>query len=189
MIRIAAVCASPKKQGVTDHYLDRFVKSVKKYGATVKKINLYNKPLPLFSGKLSHARASNVAQSLPRLFPLIKEIARADGLVIATPTHWFGPSSIMKVFIDRLTSLEHYGFLLEGKAAGFITYGPQGGALNNAMQLMTIANQWGMISPPYATVFDEGRKDAWVSRDCALLGKNITQLINVPSKTKFNWGY
>lgn len=79
--------------------------------------------------------------------------------------------------------------MLEGKAAGFITYGPQGGVANNAMQLMMIANHWGMVSPPYACVFDEGRKDDWVKKDSKLLGKNMVQLINLQKKSGVNWGY
>ena len=35
-----------------------------------------------------------------------EEIDKADGIIFATPVHWFGPSSEMKIFLDRLTPLE-----------------------------------------------------------------------------------
>src|SRR3989344_834668 len=147
---ILGINGSGKKEGYVAKLLDKALVQAEKSGATIKKIDLSDYEILFHTGKLdSTIYIEKTNDDMPKLQ---KMVLAADGIIFATPTHWFGPSSIMKVFIDRLTSLEHYGFLLEGKAAGFITYGPQGGALNNAMQLMTIANQWGMISPPYATV-------------------------------------
>ena len=117
---------------------------------------------------------------------LTKNLLQADGLVFASPTHWFNMSSLMKIFIDRLTSLEDYGFLLEGKIGGFIAYGPQGGAFNNVSLMSTIANQMGLIIPPYGMIFDEGRKDGWVIKDCKLLAKNMIELIKIGKNSK--WG-
>lgn len=181
---ILGISGSPKKDGYVGGMLKSALGEAQKHGALIRRINLVDYKILPHSGELKSSR-----QYKDDMQKLVNLVLRADGLIFATPTHWFSTSSIMKLFIDRLTSLEEEGFLLEGKAAGFITYGPQGGALNSAMQLSIIADHWGMISPPYACVFDEGRNDSWVKRDCKLLGKNLVQLINLSLNNKLNWGY
>ncbi len=37
--------------------------------------------------------------------PLMHEILKHDKLVLATPIYWYGPSTMMKVFIDRWSNL------------------------------------------------------------------------------------
>ncbi len=53
--------------------------------------------------------------------PLFKKILDYDNIVFATPVYWYGPSTEMKVFIDRLTdpldleALKDFGRKLRGK--------------------------------------------------------------------------
>lgn len=164
------------------------VVELRKKGARVKVVDLADYKISPHSGRLDpKIYIEKTKDDIPRLQKLVLE---ADGIIFATPTHWFSVSSLMKIFLDRLTSLEHYNFLLEGKTAGILTYGPQGGALNAAMGLLVIANQMGMIVPPYAMMFDEGRKDSWTnSNELALLAKNMLQQISATKKLALNWGY
>jgi len=159
----------------------------RKLGAKVRLVHLANYKILPHSGKLGKRKfIENTKDDMPKLQDLVLQ---ADGIVFATPTHWFNVSSLMKLFVDRLTSLEEYGFLMEGKAAGFITYGPEGGALNPAMLLMITANQMGMAVPPYAAIFDENRNDRWIKKAPQVLAKNMIYYIGAWKGMKINWGF
>lgn len=186
-ILILGVNGSPNKTGRVAGMLKRAMAAAKRRGARTKLINLCDYKILPHSGKLDRKiYIEKTKDDMPKLQKLVLE---ADGIIFATPSHWFNMSSLMKLFLDRLTSLEHYNFLMEGKVAGFITYGPQGGALNAAMMLTMTANHMGMAIPPYAAIFDEGRRDRWIAREYDVLAKNMIQQIRAWEKLKLNWGY
>src|SRR3989338_2403296 len=167
---ILGINGSPKKNGTVFVMLKKVLAEAGKRGAKTQIINLADYKILPHSGKLDEK--IYIEKTNDDMSKLQELVLHADGIVFATPTHWFNVSSLMKLFLDRLTSLEHYGFLLEGKSAGIVTYGPQGGALNSAMQILMILSQWGMSVPPYACLFDEGRKEKWFEDDLKLLAKN-----------------
>lgn len=181
---IIGVNGSPHK-GHTRGLLELVLDEAEKHGAKVKIIDLANHRILLHPGKLNSKKFQDSIKD--DMLKLQKDILKADGIIFASPTHWFNMSGLMKIFLDRLTSLEHFGFLLEGKIGGIIAYGPEGGALSNAVIMAMTVNQMGMLIPPYGIIFDEGRKDKWVKNDCRLLGKNIIQQIKVVGH--INWGY
>lgn len=158
----------------------------KKLGAQAETINLIEHKILPHSGILNNK--TYIESTNDDRAKLQKRVLAADGIVFATPTHWFNVSSLMKLFIDRLTSLEDYNFLLEGKVAGFISYGPQGGGVNAAMNMLMVANQMGMLTPPYGTIFDEGRQDKWTKEGLKLLAKNIILQIQMSNKYSAHWG-
>lgn len=184
---ILGIQGSPNKAGKVARMLRSVLIEARKRGAQVRLVNLADCKILPHSGKFDPAVfIEKTKDDMPKLQKLV---LGADGIVFATPTHWFNMSSLMKLFIDRLTSLEHYDFLMEGKVAGFIAYGPQGGAVNALMPLLFFANQMGMVVPPYAAIFDEGRNDTWVKKDLELLAKNIIQQIRTGKDQRINWGY
>ena len=167
--------------------LDRALEEMTKLGIEVKKIDLYDYKILPHNGELNPKKY--IEDSDDDMPELQKLVLKADGIIFATPTHWLNMSSLMKLFTDRLTSLEDYNFLMEGKTAGFITYGPQGGAMNAAMILTMVANHMGMAIPPYAAIFDEGRDDEWLEKEYAVLAKNMLNQIRAWKELKLNWGY
>jgi multimeric flavodoxin WrbA len=184
---ILAINGSPSRSGRTAQMAKEVLSEAKKLGAKVRLVHLANYKILPHSGKLGKRKfIENTKDDMPKLQDLVLQ---ADGIVFATPTHWFNVSSLMKLFVDRLTSLEEYGFLMEGKAAGFITYGPEGGALNPAMLLMITANQMGMAVPPYAAIFDENRNDWWIKKAPQVLAKNMIRYIGAWKGMKINWGF
>jgi len=184
---ILGVNGSPNKDGRTSKMLDRVLAEIKKLGARTKKIDLCDYKIFPHNGKLNPEKyIEDTDDDMPELQKLV---LKADGIIFATPTHWLNMSSLMKLFTDRLTSLEDYDFLMEGKVAGFITYGPQGGATNAAMTLTMVANHMGMAIPPYAAIFDEGRNDGWIDKEYAVLAKNMLNQIRAWRELKLNWGY
>ena len=66
--------------------------------------------------------------------PLVEKLVEYDTLVIATPVYWYSMSSIMKIFIDRISDLlsikQDLGRKLRGKSlyviASFDTSYPKG---------------------------------------------------------------
>lgn len=167
--------------------LDRALAEMVKLEAEVQRIDLCDYKILPHNGELNPEKyIEDTDDDMPELQKLV---LKADGIIFATPTHWLNMSSLMKLFTDRLTSLEDYNFLLEGKAAGFITYGPQGGAMNAAMILTMVANHMGMAVPPYAAIFDEGRNDKWLEKEYAVLAKNMLNQIRAWKELGLNWGY
>lgn len=184
---ILAVNGSPRKNGKVSKMLDRVVLELERLDVKVQKLNLADHKILPPDGKLNTGQyIEKTRDDMPRLQKLV---LKADGIIFATPTHWLNMSSLMKLFTDRLTSLEDYNFLMEGKVAGFITYGPQGGAMNSAMLLTMVANHMGMAIPPYAAIFDEGRGDKWLDKEYAVLAKNMLNQIRAWKELKLNWGY
>lgn len=186
-IFILGVNGSPRKDGRVSKMLDLALTEIKKRGAEIQKINLSEYKILPPTAKLNTGEyIENTPDDMPKLQKLV---LKAEGIIFATPTHWLNMSSLMKLFTDRLTSLEDYNFLLEGKVAGFITYGPQGGGMNSAMILTMVANHMGMSIPPYAAIFDEGRNDKWLKKEYAVLAKNMLNQIRAWKELKLNWGY
>lgn len=184
---ILGINGSPRKDGHVGRMLALVLQEAEKYGAHTERIDLVDHTILPHDGKLNSEKyQAETADDMPELE---KSVLAADGVVFASPTHWFNVSSRMKLFLDRLTSLEDYNFLLEGKVAGFVVYGPQGGALNCAMLMTMVANHMGMVIPPYAAIFDEGRKDDWLDKEYEILAKNMIQQINASKKMQLNLGY
>lgn len=181
---IIGINGSPH-QGHTRKLLNIALNEAKELGTEIEIIDLADFKILPHDGKLDPKNYQDKSED--DMSKLSERILKADGIIFASPTHWFNMSSLMKIFTDRLTSLEDYGFLLEGKVGGVITYGPQGGAFNNAISIVAMVNQMGMTIPPYGFIFDEGRGDDWVEKDCQLLAKNMLEQIKISANSK--WGY
>jgi multimeric flavodoxin WrbA len=125
-------------------------------------------------------------------------LIKADGMILATPSYWYGPTGLMKNFIDRLCSLENNSYLLEGKVVGFIATAEESGGEEAMMSMVEACNEMGMIAPPYSTIFHSTKiKSSWAIRDVSLLGKNLVILAKLLKKVKKSpdwkgklyWGY
>lgn len=178
--KILIINASPKRKGHTAVLLEAFAKEIKKKGAKVNWIHLPREKIKAVDGRLG---------KIKNLSHLLKRVLASDGIVIGTPTYWFNVPGVLKNFIDQLTILEESGFLLEGKVAGFIVYSPQGGSTNVLANLALTASHMGMVLPPYALIFDDGRGDKWVKDDIKLLAKNMILQIEVQKKLNISWDY
>ena len=81
---------------------------------------------------------------------------RAAGFLIATPVYWFGPSGLLKNFLDRLTCMENVVELGEErpklweKVALLLAVQEEEGASLTLASLMLTLNHMGMIVIPYA---------------------------------------
>ncbi len=146
---IVTINASPKINGTVAKLLKIFEKEVVKtvLPTEIARINLYDYDLPPHDGNLERK---------PLKYPFIKDIKRADAIIIATPTYWFNMPGQLKNFIDVLTEYidwDNDDVLLAGKILGIIAVSPGGGATNILENLALTLNTMGMVIPPYALMF------------------------------------
>lgn len=171
-------------------FLKRALRKAKFLGAKTKLIELARLKLLTMSRVSKNPEFDNTLDHSPDdMAGLYKDILLADGIIFATPVHWFGPSSEMKIFIDRLTPLENAGFLLEGKVAGFLAYGNEAGKMNTLMQMAATASHMGMVVPPYGLVYFGQKRSLWASRDPLLLAQNMLNLIRAIKENQVSFDY
>ena len=112
-MKIIGINGSPHLKSQTNRLLELTLEQCKKEGSDIKLIHLSKVNLPFFHGKYK--------KQIPAKFKkFFQDITEADGIVFASPVHWFNMSSLMKNLIDWMTILEIDSFKLEGKAASFI---------------------------------------------------------------------
>jgi multimeric flavodoxin WrbA len=100
MKKVLGVCGSPRKNGNTDILVARILEGAGEAGAATESV---------FLGKLKIAECNGChvcweGKECPKkddmndLYPRIEE---ADAIVFGTPVYWYGPTAIMKGFLDR----------------------------------------------------------------------------------------
>ncbi len=178
---------SPRKeQGHTHRLLRETLRGIEDAGGSWKLIHLIDVPIRPCLGCYSedptscNPRHCTEGQLADGMKGIHQSLLAADGLVLATPVYWFGPSGWVKNFVDRLTSLENVGKLLEGKIAGVLACAEEAGAAHTLMHLMAILNDMGLLFPPYSLVYHVGREpveqDPEALQDAYRLGLNLVRL-------------
>jgi len=116
---ILGVMGSPRRGGNSDLLLDRALEGSAERGARVEKVYLYDlriAPCRACRGcRPANGSASGCLQQddMQLLYPKLKA---ADGLIVATPVYWWGPSAQTKAFVDRWYALVR-GEVMRGKRA------------------------------------------------------------------------
>jgi multimeric flavodoxin WrbA len=99
-MKILAIVGSPRKGGNTDVLVSRIAEGSKAGGADVEVVRLGELAIRECDG--CHAcwrgRQCSKDDDMRRLYD---SIAAADVLVLGTPVYWYGPTALMKAFIDR----------------------------------------------------------------------------------------
>lgn len=150
-INVLAINGSPQTDGLCAKQLKRVIDGTSQAGANSRLVHLVQIEDTLF--QLSHTK------NPPKpIRALLEEIRAVDCLILGTPVHWFGMSSLMKCFIDHLSYLEydkpgHNNYELEGKVVAFLATGDEDGGMKAVLDMLGPLNQMGAIVPPYATHF------------------------------------
>jgi len=182
---VLGINGSPVKSGRAARLLNEALKASTAAGATTKLVHLVNYEKELFT--LGH-----VARP-PGLIPkLLRDVQAADCLILATPVHWFGVSSLMKNFLDHLSTLEANHFLLEGTVVGCIAALEEDGGMKTVLDMVGPLSHMGAMFPPYGMFFcnrNMSRKSErkWMLKDHRLLGTNVVRLAQANKDT--DWGY
>src|SRR5688572_18215025 len=125
---VLGINGSPVKKGRAARLLAQALKASAAAGATTKLIHLVNYEKELFT--LGH-----VARPPRLIAKLLGEVREADCLILATPVHWFGVSTLMKNFFDHLSTLEAEQFLLEGTVVGCIAALEEDGGMKAVLDM------------------------------------------------------
>ncbi len=113
---------------------------------------------------------------------VLKDLLKADGIILGSPTYYGTMAAEMKAFIDR--SVQYHG-KLEGKVgAAFSSCGGLGGGVETTVLDMVKALLiHGMIiqgdprGSHYGTV-SIGKPNASAKRECKKLGEKVARLVN-----------
>ena len=100
MAQILAVVGSPRKGGNTDILVSKMAEGAVAAGAQVETVRLGELQICECDG--CHAcwkgRPCSKDDDMRRLYP---KIAASGILLLGTPVYWYGPTALMKAFIDR----------------------------------------------------------------------------------------
>lgn len=101
MTKILGIVGSPRKKGNTDILVDRILDGAKDAGADVKKIHLKGLTIKECDGCYAcwKNKVCPKKDDMNDLYPVIES---ADVIIFGTPVYWFGPTALLKAFIDRL---------------------------------------------------------------------------------------
>lgn len=184
-IFILLINASPRKNGNTANYLKIVKKGIEKEKGKGEILNLIDfKILPCLGCYSKNPKfctfPCKIKDDMEKIYPLL---LKAKGIVIGSPSFWFSVSGHLKNFIDRLTSLENNGFLLEEKIFAAISSAQESGGDEVSHYLISTFNEMGCIIPPFATpFFNEKEKGTWQKKELEILGKNIVRLARIIKK-------
>jgi multimeric flavodoxin WrbA len=99
-MKMLAVVGSPRKGGNTDILLSKIAEGARSAGPEVETIHLGELQVRECDG--CHAcwrgRVCSKDDDMREVYP---KIAASDLIVFGTPVYWYGPTALMKAFIDR----------------------------------------------------------------------------------------
>jgi multimeric flavodoxin WrbA len=184
-VKVLGIDGSPRRYGETHKLLRVALRAAEEEGAQTELIRLYDykiKPcIGCVSDNVKLCRFPCVIND-DDFNELARKVLESDALIFASPVYWYNVTSVMKNFIDRLTSMEnmihHTGrSLLEGKVAAFIAVGNDTGALNAIAWLMVTLNSMGVHVPAWSLAYHERLEPVASNRaallDAANLGRNV----------------
>ncbi|RKZ03455.1 MAG: FMN reductase [Candidatus Hydrothermota bacterium] len=196
-LKFVAFNGSPRKEGRTAGLLSVVLEELRGLGAETRLIHLVDNPIRPCLGCFSNSpeecepRRCTEGELEDAMKGYHQLLLYSDGVIFATPVMWFGPSGLMKNFIDRMTSLENAGKLLDGRVAGFVVTGDEDGAMQTVMQLMGPLSEMGFLFPPYPFATSLGFKNVMEDREALefarRLGRNLYRLAGILKKKDFNW--
>jgi multimeric flavodoxin WrbA len=100
MAKVLAVMGSPRKGGNTEILVSKVAEGARAAGAEVQTVALGELQIRECDG--CHAcwrgRPCSKNDDMRLLYP---PIAASDTIIFATPVYWYGPTALMKAFIDR----------------------------------------------------------------------------------------
>ncbi len=100
MAKVLAIVSSPRKGGNTDILVERMAEGAREAGGDVEKIYLGEMTIAECDGchRCWHGGGCSKDDDMPALYA---RIAQADAFIFGTPVYWYGPTGLMKLFIDR----------------------------------------------------------------------------------------
>lgn len=100
MTNVLAVVGSPRKGGNTEVLVSHIAEGAVSAGTAVETIHLGGLQIRECDGCHAcwHGRSCSKNDDMR---PLYEKIAACDAMIFATPVYWYGPTALMKAFVDR----------------------------------------------------------------------------------------
>jgi len=101
MKNVLGVVGSPRKNGNTDAMVSRVLQGARDAGARIETIRLADVKIQECDGCHACWKGRRLCSKRDDMAALYPKIAESDAIVFGTPVYWYGPTAIMKSFIDR----------------------------------------------------------------------------------------
>lgn len=160
--KVLGIVGSPRRNGNTHVLVSRILQGARAAGAKTETIFLADLDIGECDGCCACWKGKHECVKDDDMSALYPKIIEADALVLGTPVYWFGPTAILKGFIDRL----------------FLFCGP---ARSGALKGKPVA-----VAMPFADRTDEtaGPAVALFAKTFEFLGMRWVGRILVPSVAK-----
>jgi multimeric flavodoxin WrbA len=122
-MKLLAFLGSPRSNGNTDTLTHRVLDGARVAGLETKLIELRSLDIQPCIGCDRCWKTDKPCIFSDDMIGLYDEISSADALLFATPVYWYGPTTLMKTFMDRFVVFNRPRGrpLIEGKAALVVT--------------------------------------------------------------------
>ena len=101
MKKILGIIGSPRRSGNTDVMVSHILGGARDNGAATERILLSELRISECDGCHACWKGKHVCSKADDMKDLYQKIIEADAIVFGTPIYWYGPTAIMKCFIDR----------------------------------------------------------------------------------------
>ncbi|MFC1989503.1 flavodoxin family protein [Chloroflexota bacterium] len=118
-MKILAIVGSPRPKGNTNYLVDQALEEAAKYGIQVEKIILSQYKVNPCLGHDDCASFESCTQKDDAGW-ILDRFREADGVILATPVHWYNVSAQMKAFIDRNYFPYKHDLKYKARVAGII---------------------------------------------------------------------
>jgi multimeric flavodoxin WrbA len=101
MNKVLAVVGSPRKNGNTHILVSKIAEGARAKGAGVEEVFLGDLSVTECDG-CHRCWQDGACSKNDDMWTVYPKISESDVLVFGTPVYWYGPTGLMKLFIDRL---------------------------------------------------------------------------------------
>ncbi len=91
---------------------------------------------------------------------IAKKMQGSDGLIFATPVHWYAPSALMWNLIERMTSLENTrNKIIQGKPVAVISAAAEDGSQSAITNIIVPLIHMGLFVLPFGMTYYSGKDE------------------------------
>lgn len=179
-VRILVINGSPKgEHGTTAKLLLQIISSLA--GETYVEIDVVNlieafRGIPLTVFEDFDYEVSDVPVQVEEVFA---KILWADGVIFASPVHWFNVSALMKILIDFMAKREAPDFPFAGRCAAFVVSCEEDGGQAAISAMAAPLCHLGFSIPHFCMLFHNSSARSsefdWQNIDLQKLGPNLAR--------------